>query len=73
MNWLEPEATTFEEEMTFYLYILICLDFEIRKQCFAKICCDQELRPDYSFGKAIWEPALKEATSMQTLDHQVLE
>eukprot|EP00434_Breviolum_minutum_P043159 symbB.v1.2.038456.t1/scaffold5996.1/size21896/3 len=23
--------------------------------------CVEELRPDYSFGKAIWEPALKEA------------
>ena len=26
---------------------------------------DQDLRPDYSFGKAIWEPAIKEAAGFK--------
>lgn len=84
MNWLEPEATMFEDVwredyFCFFLggiiskkvvnseyYFRFNLSASVRKSLndvFAKICCDQELRPDYSFGKAIWEPALKEATS----------
>lgn len=70
----------FEEKIIFVFFGLYYFRFNlsacVRKSLndvFAKICCDQELRPDYSFGKAIWEPALKEATLMQTLDHQVPE